>query len=142
MHFLTALWELREGGHGATDEREEFESFLSIVNEYIRDNSPSEVNIDYKTKKSILQYAQRSAYMQLPLVRPHYNTSLHRHETYATSRSTINRYGSRGLCRNLRILNPTSTAPLTTRTSPAPRPALLCCSILVEQCAAYNSPCI
>lgn len=51
-----------------TNEGSKFEHFIAVVDEYIKDSSPSEVNIDSVTKSHILTYTERDAYMQLDLV--------------------------------------------------------------------------
>lgn len=47
----------------------DFESFISIFNEYIAHNSPSEVNIDSKSKDEITGHTRRDAYVALSPVR-------------------------------------------------------------------------
>lgn len=46
-----------------------FGGYLAIVNDYIKDCSHSEVNIDSKKKRDILQFANFKAYTMLDLVR-------------------------------------------------------------------------
>lgn len=57
--------------HGACDEssKADFDRFEVIANEYIKDNSNSEININSTTKKKILGFCERSAFASLDLVR-------------------------------------------------------------------------
>lgn len=41
--------------HNGQDGKESYEEFTVITNEYIKDNSNSEINIDSHTKKQILR---------------------------------------------------------------------------------------
>lgn len=54
---------------GRTEENDHYEEFMAIVNEYIRDKSASEINIDSNTKQRILDFGERSAYASLGMVR-------------------------------------------------------------------------
>lgn len=51
------------------DGKDDFEGFLAIVKEYIKNSSDSEINIDHHTKKEILKFGERSAYISLNTVR-------------------------------------------------------------------------
>ena len=46
-----------------------FGGFLAVVNDYIKDGSHSEVNVAFRTKRDILEYARFDAYSSLELVR-------------------------------------------------------------------------
>lgn len=59
---------------GGGSSRDCFDEFILIVNEFIKDNSNSEINIDSATKKKILGFCQHSAYTSLDLVRDDRNT--------------------------------------------------------------------
>lgn len=50
------------------DGKDDFEEFLAIVNDYIKDGSNFEINIDHRTKKDILKFSERSAYISLNTV--------------------------------------------------------------------------
>ncbi len=54
-----------------------FGSYSAIVNDYIKDGSHSEVNIEFKTKCDILKFAKFKDYASLDLVRE--RTSLRSH---------------------------------------------------------------
>lgn len=43
----------------------DFETFMAIVNEYIRDNSTSEINIDSSSKKKTMAFCDRVAFVFL-----------------------------------------------------------------------------
>lgn len=47
---------------------DEFDEFINITNEFIKDKSNSEINIDSATKKKILGFCERSAYALLDVV--------------------------------------------------------------------------
>lgn len=53
---------------GGDDSSNEFDKFIDIVNEYIKDHSSSEINIDGTTKKKMLAFCERSAYASLDVV--------------------------------------------------------------------------
>ncbi|CAN0109405.1 unnamed protein product [Ectocarpus fasciculatus] len=61
--------------HGAfsgiegTGDLREYGSVSAIVDTYIKDCSPSEINIDSKTKNDILERSRRQSYSLLDLVR-------------------------------------------------------------------------
>lgn len=74
FQFLVDVSEFQHlvlGVHGAGQDsgKDEFDEFTAIVDEYIKDNSNSEINIDSSTKKKILALCERSAYSSLVLVR-------------------------------------------------------------------------
>lgn len=70
VQFLSAVAEFKETCHALlVDEETEFGLFISIVQEFIQDRSPGEVNIGGETKSEILVYAQREVYMRLSAVR-------------------------------------------------------------------------
>lgn len=50
------------------DGKDDFEEFLAIVNEYIKNSSDSEINIDHRMKNKILKFSERSAYIALDTV--------------------------------------------------------------------------
>eukprot|EP00752_Nemacystus_decipiens_P013004 g11505.t1 len=70
FQFLVAVSEFQivvaaaysDGGENSKDG---FDEYTAVVNEYIKDNSNSEVNIDSATKKKILAFCQRPAYISL-----------------------------------------------------------------------------
>lgn len=45
-----------------------FGGYLAIVNDYIKDGSHSEVNIEFRTKRDVLKYRRFEAYASLDLV--------------------------------------------------------------------------
>lgn len=51
------------------DGKDCYDEFVGIVNEYIKDNSNSEINIDSRTKKNIMGFEERSSYASLDVVR-------------------------------------------------------------------------
>ncbi|CAN0409712.1 unnamed protein product, partial [Ectocarpus sp. 12 AP-2014] len=57
--FKISVHAAHQGGNDS------YEEFIAIVDEYIKDNSNFEVNIDSRTKKEILGFGERSAYASL-----------------------------------------------------------------------------
>ena len=73
FQFLIAVSEFKSSVH-ATDGGSEgseggYDKFMVIVNEYIKGNSNSEVNISSKIREEILAFSEHSAYMSLRTVR-------------------------------------------------------------------------
>lgn len=66
MEEFESLFHAADSGEEGKDF---YEEFIAIVNEYIKDNSNSEVNIDSRTKKQTLEYEGRSSYASLDVVR-------------------------------------------------------------------------
>lgn len=64
-----AVKEFKNRFRGDGRENDAFESFVSIVNEYIKDKSPSEVNIDSRAKSYILKFNARETFVRLDSVR-------------------------------------------------------------------------
>eukprot|EP00752_Nemacystus_decipiens_P013003 g11504.t1 len=50
---------------GGESSQDDFEEFTVVVNEYIKDNSNSEINIASATKRKILGFCERSTYISL-----------------------------------------------------------------------------
>ena len=72
FQFLVDASEFQSSIHAATSIQEGkdcYEEFVSIINEYIKDNSNSEINIDSRTKTQILRFEGRSSYASLDMVR-------------------------------------------------------------------------
>ncbi|CAM9757068.1 unnamed protein product [Ectocarpus fasciculatus] len=68
FQFLVAVSEFQSLVHATPGSREgndEFEEFINIVNEYIRVNSSSEINIDSSIRRKLLEFHERSAYFAL-----------------------------------------------------------------------------
>ena len=74
FQFLIDASEFQIAVHAVTSNQERkdgdcYEEFLCIVNEYIKDNSNSEINIDSRAKQHILKFEARSSYASLDTVR-------------------------------------------------------------------------
>ena len=73
FQFLVDVSEFQSSFHHAQRSEEgrhdDFNDFIRIVNEYIKDNSSSEVNIDCTTRSAILAFVERSEYESLDAVR-------------------------------------------------------------------------
>ena len=50
------------------DGKTSFDTFVAVVNKFIEDNSPFEVNIDSKTKREILSRSNRAGFQELSQV--------------------------------------------------------------------------
>lgn len=72
FQFLVDASEFHISVHADRSNQEDkdcYEEFLAIVNEYIKGNSNSEINIDSRTKKQILRFEGPSSYASLDMVR-------------------------------------------------------------------------
>ena len=72
FQFLVDASEFESSVYAATSSqgvKDCYDEFLVIVDEYIKDNSNSEINIDSRTKKQILRFEGHSSYAALDLVR-------------------------------------------------------------------------
>lgn len=68
--FLKAAWAFNDSVHASTaNEDTNFALFMEIFDQYIKDGSPFEVNIDSKTKSFIKTRTNMETFKQLPLVR-------------------------------------------------------------------------
>lgn len=72
FQFLVAVSEFQNLVLSTPESREGkddyYEEFISIINEYIKVNSDSEINIDSSERKELLEFHERSAYSSLSLV--------------------------------------------------------------------------
>lgn len=66
--FLIAVAEFKDDVYAEKGEDRAFEAYIGLINEYIKDDSPSEVNINSSAKLLILRHIQRSAFMKLERV--------------------------------------------------------------------------
>ena len=73
FQFLVDVENFQRSVHAAHSSGEEgrecYEQYVAIVDEYIKDNSNSEINIDSRAKKKIMGFEERSSYASLDLVR-------------------------------------------------------------------------
>lgn len=60
--------EVKAGGTTATGDARHQEELVAIVDKYIRDDSPYEVNIECKTKTAIISATERTTFDELTLV--------------------------------------------------------------------------
>lgn len=68
--FLEAAWAFKTSVRASTaTEDSNFALFMDIFDNYIKDGSPFEVNIDSNTKSCIVQRTNMDAFKQLPRVR-------------------------------------------------------------------------
>lgn len=66
-----AVLEFQESVHsaqGRPEGQDHFEEFIAIVDEFIKDKSESEINIDGSTKKRLLGFVERAVYASLSMV--------------------------------------------------------------------------
>lgn len=97
LEFLIAVSEFKDLVHATRDNEgdEGFNAFTRIVDEYIKSNSPSEVNISGAAKARIVKYVDRGAYTQLSLVRAivgsvlFSNSTAMRYTSFSVSRLTF-----------------------------------------------------
>lgn len=70
LQFLIEALEFEKSLRTATapNDATEFDTFMGIVDKYIRDNSPFEVNIDSKTKRGVLAMTEEAIFKGLTLV--------------------------------------------------------------------------
>lgn len=70
FQFLVDVSKFKSSVHAAHQGgNDDYEEFIVIVDEYIKDNSNCEVNIDSRTKKKILGFGERSVYASLGTVK-------------------------------------------------------------------------